>query len=95
MIKYTCWLAMLIAFSNMTSADTLMVDVIKEAPANNDSGLLRPKIGSTQRRVKEQFGEPISTTPEVGYPPISAWQYDAFTVYFEFEYVITSVVHRE
>jgi len=95
MIKSRYLLLILLACSPPATADTLMLDVIKAAPPNSGSGLLRPKIGLTQRQVMAKFGEPVSKDPAIGYPPISTWHYDEFSVYFEFEYVITSVVHRE
>ncbi|MEW7978495.1 MAG: hypothetical protein G8D28_06820 [gamma proteobacterium symbiont of Phacoides pectinatus] len=45
-------------------------------------------------QVRGRFGEPDQQLPWVGEPPISRWVYPDFTVYFEKEYVINSVVHR-
>jgi hypothetical protein len=44
--------------------------------------------------VRARFGEPEKELPWVGEPPITRWVYADFTVYFENEYVINTVVHR-
>ncbi len=44
-------------------------------------------------RVSEQFGLPGTSAPAVGEPPIIRWYYEQYTVYFEFDRVITSVIN--
>ncbi len=51
-----------------------------------------PVRGMTQASVKKLFGNPESTTTPVGTPPISSWNYPLFSVFFENEYVIHSVI---
>jgi hypothetical protein len=51
-----------------------------------------PVRGMTQASIKKLFGNPDSTTAPVGNPPISSWRYPLFTVFFEKEYVIHSVI---
>ena len=80
--------------SPLVSADVLLMDVISESPVNSPEGLPRPSNGLSMQKVRERFGEPVSETPWVGDPPITRWTYGNFTVYFEHELVITSVVHR-
>ena len=41
--------------------------------------------------VRERFGEPQNEATPVGNPPISRWYYPSYTVYFEYDRVITSV----
>ncbi|MCW8949825.1 MAG: hypothetical protein OQL17_07555, partial [Sedimenticola sp.] len=81
-------------FAPLTVADVLLLDAIMEAPANNSEGLPRPRTGQTMDSVRSQFGAPVQELPWVGEPPISRWVYDDFTVYFEYEHVINTVVHR-
>jgi hypothetical protein len=45
-------------------------------------------------RVEMKFGSPESRFAPVGDPPISRWSYPAFTVYFEHNRVIHTVVRR-
>lgn len=63
------------------------------------ANLPRPVRGMSTAIVLERFGEPLSKTAAVGQPPISRWHYQHFTVYFESDTVIDSVlphtpVHR-
>jgi len=75
-------------------AEVLIIDAIAEEPSNTSAGLLRPKNGDSMQAVEARFGPPDSTRDPVGEPPISRWDYPSFSVYFEFDKVLTSVVHR-
>ncbi len=86
--------AALLSLPVVSTADVLLLDVIQEEPANSSEGVLRPRTGETMSKVRSRFGEPESELPWVGDPPITRWVYPDFTVYFEHEYVIHSVVHR-
>jgi hypothetical protein len=58
---------------------------------------LRPSAAETPRRgtrmsdVEARFGAPLSRTSAVGEPPITRWDYDGFSVYFERDLVLHSV----
>lgn len=80
--------------SPLAAADVLLIDVIDESPVNSSEGLPRPSTGQSMQTIRQRFGEPLNVTPWVGDPPITRWTYNNFTVYFEHELVITSVVHR-
>ncbi|MBL4761989.1 MAG: hypothetical protein JKY93_04735 [Gammaproteobacteria bacterium] len=54
-----------------------------------------PTRGMNMLATEEQFGAPINKTEAVGEPPISRWEYDGFTVYFEHQYVLHSVDRSE
>ncbi len=55
----------------------------------------RPKTGSSRQQVIERFGQPQNSTPAVGQPPITRWDYTDFIVFFEYDHVIHSVLkHR-
>ncbi len=83
-------LAALLLFGATTAtADTLLMETITNAP----SDLARPTTGQDMDLVKSRFGEPKQILPAVGDPPITRWVYADFTVYFENNLVITSVVH--
>lgn len=53
-----------------------------------------PGRGMSMETVQNRFGTPTQQEPAVGSPPITKWIYSSFTVYFESEYVIHSVVNR-
>ncbi|MGI9318272.1 MAG: hypothetical protein ACR2QW_13160 [bacterium] len=54
-----------------------------------------PMRGQTSASVRQRFGEPQSTKPAVGKPPISSWDYPGFIVYFERDLVITTVAEDD
>ena len=53
-----------------------------------------PPRGSSMAEVEQRFGAPPERSGPVGEPPITTWRYPQFTVYFEHDRVIDSVVHR-
>lgn len=54
-----------------------------------------PQRGMTKQLVRTRYGEPRTIKPAVGNPAISSWNYGYYTVYFEDEYVLHSVVHSD
>jgi hypothetical protein len=54
----------------------------------------RPERGSTQAQVEAKWGAPVTKVAAVGEPPISRWEYQNFTVYFEYDRVIHAVLKR-
>jgi len=90
----TLVLALLAINSTPTFSDTLLIDVIQNEPANSQSGLLRPSRGMKMAQVKEKFGSAIKEYPAVGIPPITRWNYEGFSVYFESNTVLHSVINK-
>lgn len=82
------------ASSMQAGADTLLLDAIDASSSNDQAGVARPARGAAMSKVTAQFGEPSTTKPAVGEPPITRWVYPAYTVYFEHDRVIDVVVHR-
>lgn len=87
----TCLLPVLPA---ATVADELLIEKINQQPVNSPEGVFRPRSGKSMEQVRLQFGEPLEELPRVGDPPITRWVYDKFTVYFEHQHVVHSVVNR-
>lgn len=83
------------SFTGPTQADVLLIDAIAEAPANTSDGLPRPSRGMTMKQVRTQFGAPATEHPRVGDPPITRWDYARYSVFFEYDHVLDTVVHRE
>lgn len=50
-----------------------------------------PGRGMSKAEVRAQFGEPRQTRAPVGNPPITRWDYDGFSVYFENDTTLHSV----
>jgi len=76
------------------AADVLLIEALRQDPPNAPGGLERPVRGMTMAEVERRFGPPKARHPAVGDPPITRWDYDGFSVYFEHQYVLHSVVHR-
>jgi len=76
------------------TADVLLIEVIEKEPANNATGLLRPVNGVTMDQVVAQFGEPEEKFVTVGEPPITRWKYAEYSVYFEHNLVLNTVVNK-
>lgn len=53
-----------------------------------------PPRGMQMSRVEEVVGAPVEKLPPVGDPPITRWRYPGFTVYFEYDRVLHTVVYH-
>jgi hypothetical protein len=51
-----------------------------------------PTRGMSMRGVEERFGAPETRSAAVGQPPITRWDYPGFSVYFEHDRVLHTVV---
>ncbi len=70
-------------------ADTLIIEAVKQA-----ADIPRPVRGQSMAAVEAAYGQPNQVKGPVGQPPITAWVYPGFTVYFEAQTVLHSVVNR-
>lgn len=75
-------------------ADTLLIDRVHAA-----QGVALPARGSSMAAVHARFGAPAMKFAPVGggsrrTPPITRWQYDAFSVYFENQHVVNAVLTK-
>jgi hypothetical protein len=52
-----------------------------------------PPRGINMARVEERFGAPKVRHAAVGQPPITRWDYEGFSVYFEHQHVVHAVAH--
>jgi hypothetical protein len=71
------------------SAETILVG---EQLTVRDSNVQHPAPGITMKEVEAQFGTPQQRHPSVGEPPITRWDYAGFSVFFEHDRVIHTVV---
>jgi len=90
-------LAALLCGCALTSAAVAETVVVNDQVQVRDSQLERPKRGTTMDQVEKQFGAPANRHPAVGggsqqQPPITRWDYSGFSVFFEHDRVIDSVV---
>ena len=75
-----------------TEGDVL---IIEEAPVAGDARAPQrdlPRRGMDMANVRNIFGEPAREHPAVGEPPITRWDYDGYSVFFEHDKVLHSVV---
>ena len=85
---------LIFTFAQPALADVLLIDAINQGPINSEEGLPRPTRGMTMNQVKQRYGNPDVEHPWVGHPPITRWDYSNYSVFFEHQYVLTSVVHH-
>jgi len=73
------------------NADSLHIPIGQQGA----SALSLPQLGESKRAVLERFGLADEEHPSVGNPPITRWDYREFSVYFEYQQVISSVRHHQ
>ncbi len=87
-------LALLSAGISLNAAAEVL-QVPGESPQTDKSQTMEMPIRGMQKdQVRAMFGQPQEILPPVGDPPITRWVYDGYTVYFEYSYVIQSVINR-
>ena len=82
-------------FSVFANPSLVMAEDIKipiGAQTSESKQTARPVTGATKVQVNKQFGTPLKENAPTGNPPISTWEYAEFTVYFEHNHVIHSVI---
>mgnify|MGYP001555501499 FL=1 len=79
---------MLIMAFQAVSADVLIIDEVRQADR-----MELPKNGQNKATVEAKFGSPLEKRAAVGDPPISSWKYDTYSVYFEYDLVLFTVLH--
>ena len=69
------------------NADVLLIEEVRQA-----GRMELPKNGQNKATVEAKFGAPVQKLPAVGDPPISSWKYDQYSVYFEYDLVLFTVL---
>lgn len=90
-------LALLVLAAPCAHADTLLIDNLD---VDRQTVEARPKPGMSMTAVESAYGSPAQRHPAVGgeiaqHPPITRWDYPAFSVYFEHDRVIHAVARRQ
>ncbi len=82
-------LAFMLAFAWQTVfADVLLIEEVRQSER-----MKLPVNGQDKIVIETKFGTPLEKLPAVGDPPISSWRYDTYSVYFEYDLVLFSVLH--
>ena len=95
-LKFVLGSATLLAVSlGFVTAHADTFDVRKNAARSRHSDV--PVRGMSMTQVEREFGVPVEKLPTRGgdaprHPPINRWRYNGYTVYFERNRVIHSVV---
>ncbi len=82
------FLSLFLFIAGPAAADVLLVDSIQSAPA-----LQTPRAGTGMTSVRQGYGDPLTEYPTVSTAG-ARWDYNGFSVFFEHDRVIHSVVHR-
>jgi hypothetical protein len=88
-LPLTITLAVLAGFTASARADVLLIEEVRTA-----EGMTLPVNGMSQADVRGAFGEPTRTYTPVGNPPITRWDYAGWSVYFEYDTVLSAVLAR-
>lgn len=94
MPKISILLAGLLLTITAAQAEVISIADPRYDVPNSESGVLRPTQGMNMTQVEQKFGAPETKVPAVGDPPISRWVYPEFSVFFEYDKVIHSVVEH-
>jgi hypothetical protein len=83
--------ALLAALATGATADVLKLpDGRPEIVVANNA----PARGMRKAQVEDRFGQPQAQVAAVGEPPISRWDYPAYSVYFEHDLVLHAVARH-
>lgn len=87
--------ALLLALGGAAPAFADVLQMPQSGPTSPlPAGMEIPVRGMHMDQVEQMYGKPHSVEAPVGKPPITRWEYPGYTVYFEYSYVIQSVVKR-
>ena len=78
-----------LALVSIAQADVLLIEQVRQSERMD-----LPVNGLSANDVRSKFGEPVKTYAAVGDPPITQWTYDGWSVYFEYELVLFTVLHK-
>lgn len=90
----TATLALALAGMNMPGEAGERNDRPRIHPSPGQTDVNLPRRSMDQDAVRNEWGEPRATHGPVGDPPITRWDYDRFTVYFEHDKVLHAFVPR-
>jgi hypothetical protein len=88
-LKSFAFCALIAVWMAPATADVLLIEEVRERMSRD-----LPKNGLTTAEVEERYGAPTQRARPVGDPPITRWTYDDYSVYFEYDIVIDSVLHH-
>jgi hypothetical protein len=87
-------LSLLVCTGLLLAGGSLSADILLKERAAKAKAATLPAGGLTMSEVEGRYGPPSERKDPVGRPPITRWVYPAFTVYFENDRVISSVLNK-
>lgn len=85
----------LIIFAGFTLPATLCADVLLIEEVRQVENMNVPANGMDKAEVRTQFGDPEKVNAAIGNPPITRWDYGQWSVYFEYNTVLFTVIHKD
>ncbi len=82
----------LLAGIGTANAEVIQISVSKQSPELQ--AVVRPTSGMKKADVERVFGAPQRVDGPIGEPPIASWFYADYTVYFEHDTVLHSVLRN-
>ncbi len=91
-LKHTIAVLLFVAGASALSAaaDVLLIEDVERARS-----MQLPGNGLSKQQVTQRWGEPTQRYAAVGDPPITRWRYPGFSVYFEYDLVISAVPNHD
>lgn len=80
---------MIVTGKSQVSADVLLIEEVRQS-----ENMQLPDNGLSMDEVRSRYGEPDDAIAAVGDPPITRWDYDRWSVYFEYDVVLFTVLHK-
>ena len=76
-------------FSTAATADVLLIEPVREVALMDV-----PVNGMKMSEVESRYGAPNTKDAAVGNPPITRWTYERWSVFFEYDAVLFTVLHK-
>ena len=86
------FLALSLGFAMAAGAQNLDMSATDRSTTFNAPG--KPTRGMTQQAVEASYGAPQNAREPVGDPPITRWDYEHWSVYFEYDLVLFTVLKK-
>lgn len=72
----------------LAAADVLLIEEVRQVERMDV-----PHNGRTMVQVEARYGAPANRRGPIGDPPITQWEYERWSVYFEYDRVLFTVLH--
>lgn len=80
-----------LALTTITSADVIRLKGLNGKVVQAKS---LPVRGMSKSTVSSKYGQPSHKKSAIGEPPISRWDYPGYSVYFEYNVVLHTLVNK-